>query len=113
MPSFSQLSRSRQILIRLCQSVNFGQIHGLSVRDGEPILKCPPPAVFVDIRLDVEEQQREELSTEDFAHCAELTRLMALLDKIENGEISKIEVRGGLPRKATLENPAGVVARTT
>ena len=101
--SLLQLSQSRQMLVRLCQSVNFGQIHDLSIRDCEPILQCPDPAVFVDVRLDVEAQPRKEMATADFALGAEITRLMALLDKIENGMITKIEVRGGLPRRVTFE----------
>jgi len=91
------------MLIRLCQSVNFGQIHDLSVRDREPILGCPAPTVLIDIRLDSEEHPREEISTADFALVAEVTRLMALLDKIENGKITKIEVRAGLPRRVMFE----------
>src|ERR1700677_1980159 len=108
-----QLSESRQMLVRLCQSVNYGQIHELIVRDHDPILTCPAPAVLVDIRLDVEAQPREEISTTDFALGAEVTRLMALLDKIENGRITKIEVRGGLPRRVTLEHPFALTDRVT
>jgi hypothetical protein len=102
--SFLRLSEPRQVLVRLCQTMNFGQIHDLSVRDREPVLKSPAPAVFVDIRLDAEERPREEISSADFTLRAEVTRLMALLDKIENGKISKIEVRAGLPRRVTLED---------
>lgn len=108
-----QLSESRQMLVRLCQSVNFGQIHDLSVRDGEPILRCPTPAVFIDVRLDVEGQPREEISTADFALSGEIIRLMALLDKIETGKITKIEVRAGLPRRLTLEDRNAVRVRAT
>src|SRR5436190_15874477 len=95
--SLLELSQSRQMLVRLCQSVNFGQINDLSVRDGEPLWQCPAPAVLVDVRLDVEAQPRQEIAAADFALGAEITRLMALLDKIENGKITKIEVRAGLP----------------
>jgi hypothetical protein len=101
--SLLQLSESRQMLVRLCQFVNFGQILDLSVREGEPIWQCPAPAVFVDVRLDVEAQPREETCAADFVFGAEVTRLIALLDKIENGRITKIEVRAGLPRRATFE----------
>ena len=101
--SLLQLSQSRQMLVRLCQSVNFGQIQDLTIRDHEPILRSPAPAVFVDVRLDAEAQPREEVAAPDFALGAEVTRLMALLDKIENGRITKIEVRAGLPRRATFE----------
>ena len=111
--TFLQLSKSRQMLVRLCQSVNFGQIHELSVRDREPILRCPAPAVFVDLRLDVEEQPREEMSGADFALRAEATRLMALLDKIANGKITKIEVRAGLPRRVTFEDRYAVTGRAS
>jgi hypothetical protein len=111
--SFLRLSQSRQMLVRLCQSVNYGQIHDLSVRDREPLLKSPAPTVFVDLRLDAEEQLRQEISTADFALCAEVTRLMALLDKIENGKIAKIEVRAGLPRRVTLEDRYAVTDRAT
>lgn len=111
--SLLQLSESRQMLVRLCQYVSFGQIHDLSVRDGEPILQCPAPAVLVDLRLDVEAQPREEISAADFALGAEVTRLMALLDRIENGRITKIEVRAGLPRRATFEARHAEAGRTS
>jgi hypothetical protein len=101
------------MLVRLCQSVNFGQIHDLSVRDCEPIWQCPAPAVLVDIRLDVEAQPRDEILTADFALGAEVTRLMALLDKIENGKITKIEVRAGLPRRAMFEGRHAATDRAT
>jgi hypothetical protein len=91
--------------------VNFGQINDLSIRDGEPVWKCPAPAVLVDVRLDVEPQPRDEISTADFALGAEVTRLLALLDKIENGKITKIEVRAGLPRRVTLEDRCAVTDR--
>ena len=109
--SLLQLSQPRQMLVRLCQSVNFGQILDLSVRDSEPIWLCPAPAVFVDVRLDVEAQPREEMSAADFALGAEVTRLMALLDKIADGKITKIEVRAGLPRRVTLEGHYAVTDR--
>jgi hypothetical protein len=57
----------------------------------------------VDVRLDVEAQPRDEMAALDFALGAEVTRLMTLLDKVENGKITKIEVRAGLPRRVTLE----------
>ena len=111
--TFLQLSESRQTLVRLCQRVNFGQIHDLSVRDGQSILQCPAPAVFVDIRLDVEATAREEISVADFSLGAEVTRLMALLDKVEDGKVSKIEVRAGHPRRATLESRHAATDRAT
>jgi hypothetical protein len=109
--SFLQLSQNRQMLVRLCQSVNYGTIHDLSVRHREPLLKSPAPAVFVDVQLDADGQPREEISSADFVLSAEIMRMMALLDKIENGKISKIEVRAGLPRRATFEDRHAATGR--
>ena len=102
-PRFSQLSASRQALVRLCQSTNYGHIQDLAVRDCEPVFsgKC---LVFADVKLDSEERPREEAADSDFLLCAEIVRLMTLLDKIHNGKISKLEVRAGLPRRILLEN---------
>jgi hypothetical protein len=58
--------------------------------------------VLVDIRLDSEEPARDELALADFGLCAEVRRLMSLLDHVENGTILKIEVRAGIPRRITL-----------
>jgi hypothetical protein len=102
---FSQLSAQRQSLIRLCQSTNYGHIYDLTVQDREPILTSSPPLVLTDIRLDVEELPREELTLKDFIICVEFHRLLSLLDGIKNGRISRIEIRAGVPRRITLERP--------
>ena len=102
---FSQLSPARQALVRLCQATNYGHIHNLAVRDREPVLTGPAPAVVVDIRLDLEERPRAELAAADFELCAEVARLMSLLARIQHGKISRIEVRAGIPRRIVLERP--------
>ena len=86
-----QLSESRQMLVRLCQTVNFGQIHDLNVRDCEPILLCHVHAVFVDVRLDVETQPREEIATSDFALGAEITRLMGCSTRSETARSQELK----------------------
>jgi hypothetical protein len=60
--------------------------------------------VLVDIRLDSEEPARDELALADFGLCAEVRRLMSLLDQVRNGRISKIEVRAGIPRRITIRD---------
>ena len=101
---FSELSPARQALLRLCQSANYGYIHDLVIRDREPILTGPPCVVLVDVKLDSEEGPSREIANSDFLLCAEVRRLMALLDKIQNGKISKLEIRAGIPRRIILEN---------
>jgi hypothetical protein len=100
---FAHLSPARQSLVRLFQSINYGCVRNLDVRDCEPLLSGPGPIVLVDIRLDSDEPARDELALADFALCAEVRRLMSLLDHVENGTVSRIEVRAGIPRRMTLE----------
>ncbi len=100
---FSGLSAPRQTLVRLFQSINYGSVQALEIRDCEPLLSGPGPNVLVDIRLDSEDPGRDELALGDFALCAEVLRLMSLMHQIRNGRISKIEVRAGIPRRITLE----------
>ena len=89
---FQQLSAPRQALVRLCQRINFGRIEDLELRGGEPVFS-PAPQVFIDVRLD----------WEDFAIPEEMRRLLARLDAIQDGNIERIEVRAGIPRRLIVE----------
>ncbi len=99
---FSGLSSARKALIRLCQSTNYGYIEDLAIRDREPIFS-PPCTVLVDLKLDSEQYARPELAHSDFPLSGEVGRLMALLDQIRDGRISRLEVRAGLPRRIFFE----------
>jgi hypothetical protein len=59
---------------------------------------------MTDIKLDAEERPRGELAAADFTLCTEARRLMSVLDSIQNGKISKIEVRAGVPRRLVVES---------
>jgi hypothetical protein len=48
---FSQLSPSRQAVVRLCQSINHGRIDALHIIGGEPAF-TPEPTVLIDVKLD-------------------------------------------------------------
>lgn len=95
---FSQISAPRQVLVRLCQSVNFGQICSLEVRDSDPVFN-PPPQVLVDVKLDSDEELRPEINLIDFALPAEVCRLLDRLDKLKNATIERVEVRAGIARR--------------
>ena len=95
---FSQLSRPRQALVRLCQNINYGSIQGLRVEDAEPALS-PPPLVLIDVKLDADEVPRPEADLPDFELCDEVCRLMGRLQELTTGMIERIEVRGGIPRR--------------
>jgi hypothetical protein len=100
---FGQLSPPRQSLIRLCQSMNYGSIQDLTVRSREPIFTPSPPLVLTDVKLDADEEPRCEADLSDFVLSIELVRLMLLLDQIEDGKITKIEIRAGIPRRVAVE----------
>ena len=69
----------------------------------EPIFIASPPLVLSDVKLDVDDEPRSEATLSDFVLSAELCRLMLLLDQVDDGKISKIEIRAGIPRKVAIE----------
>lgn len=98
----SELSAPRQALVRLCQSVNFGQIRGLEVRDSDPVFS-PPPELLFDVKLDSDMVPRAELNLTDFVLPAEVCRLMDRLDYVKTATIERIEVRDGVARRVTFK----------
>jgi hypothetical protein len=102
--NFLQLSKPRQVLIRLCQRVNYGSILNVQVTHGEVCFDAPPD-VSVDVRLDSDVPLRHELDLRDFALPAESCRLLAQIDSLKNGIIEKIVVHEGVPRRVVLRGP--------
>ena len=98
---FQELSRPRQVLIRLCQRVNYGSILNLPVRGGEVCLDHIPD-VSVDVRLDGDIGLRQELDLADFDLPIESRRLLCQLDSLQDGLIEKIVVQDGTPRRVVL-----------
>jgi hypothetical protein len=103
-PNFLQLSKPRQVLIRLCQRVNYGSILNVQVIDGDVCFNGPPD-VTTDVKLDGEVALRRELDLKDFALPIESCRLLAQIDFIKNGVIEKIVVQDGVPRRVVLRGP--------
>ena len=99
---FSQLSGPRQALVRLCQALNFGLVHSLDVRGGDPIFESNP-LVLYDLKLDTDEGPRPEMATGDFELSQEVRRLLLKLDELQDGWIERIEVRAGIPRRVAVE----------
>ena len=101
---FSDLPPTRQALVRLCQTINYGSIEHLQVRDGDPVF-CETTRVLIDRKLDSAEPTRLELSLADFVLCREARGLNDQLDGIGTGTIQSIEVRAGIPRRIIFERP--------
>jgi hypothetical protein len=99
----SDLSPSRQALVRLCQRLNFGLIQSIAVRDADPVFD-PNNVVLVDEKLDANDKPRPEAELTDFDLADELCRLMTRLDEIRDGRVERIEVRGGIPRRVVFES---------
>jgi len=106
---FSQLSAPRQALVRLFQSINFGQVLGIVVQNGDPVFH-PEPTVLLDVKLDADEGIRQEADLPDFALRDEVRRLMSRLEGIKQGRIERIEVRAGIPRRVVIERRMTEVA---
>jgi hypothetical protein len=94
----SDLSAPRQALVRLCQSIDYGQVHDLHVRDREPVFS-PEPGVIFEVKLDGDSCQRQESELADFTLRDEVRRRLDRIDKIGTGRIQTIEVRAGIPRR--------------
>lgn len=69
----------------------------------------PPPRIFRDIKLGGGTTSDVNVSSIDFNLKGQVEELLELLKAVRDGEISQIEVRGGIPFKAVVsENPWGV-----
>jgi hypothetical protein len=73
----SDLSQERQALVRLCETINFGSIENLEVRDSEPVFD-PTPIVLRDLKRDSDEAPRPEL----------IRRLPRALTAYRNGHVN-------------------------
>jgi hypothetical protein len=98
----SELSAPQQALVRLCQSIDYGQISDLRVRDREPVFS-PAPTLLLDIKLDAECRRRPEAELADFILCSEVCRLLDRIDELGDGRFERIEVRAGIPRRVIIE----------
>lgn len=105
-----QLSSSRQQLILLLQSIRFGTIGGLHVRDGEPVLQ-PEPRVTRDVKFGCRDESGALNALADISTLKAAHRdLLALLDRVGTGVIDLIEIRHGLPFRATVTSNSTEVA---
>lgn len=101
----TDLSECQRELVKMMQSMNFGRIEGLVVRNGDPVFD-PYPIVLWNIKLCAENGPRREMDKEDFTLKAQVFELFAYFKKIGNGVIRSLEVKNGLPFRITIEEKA-------
>src|ERR1700730_14771951 len=87
---FSELFAPRRALVRLCQSIDYGQVLDLHIRGREPAFN-PLPTVLLDVKLDVDCGGRTESSLEDFTLCDEVCRLMERIEELGDGRFDRLE----------------------
>lgn len=102
----SSLTPARQNLVRVMQDINFGRIEMLPVRGGQPVLD-PRPKIIREIKFCAENGPRQEIKVADFCLKAQVVEFFTFLDEFQNGTISVLEVKHGLPfRMVLVENDA-------
>lgn len=105
--SKSVLPEPESRLIELLQSINFGRIERLQVRNGAPVFE-PGPLIIKKLKMGGHAGSRPEAGLTDFLLKKQVIELLETIRDIGNGEIRSIEVAYGLPHLVELEGEAGV-----
>jgi hypothetical protein len=100
----SDLGPAARRLVELIQSVYFGRVERLVLRDGQPIFD-PAPRVVRTLKLGGSGRNvpRPQAGSEDFPLKKEVVELLDQLELIGDGIVSKIEILHGLPMLLELE----------
>ncbi len=83
------------------QQINHGQIVGLAIRDGEPVL-YPRPLIKYEYKFCGDNGSRPERNAKDFLLKQQVVELLAFFDEQQNIVIDVLEVKHGLPFHMTI-----------
>ena len=92
----SSLSPQRTALLELMQSLRYGWIRHLPVRDGEPE-SDESVAIIQNVKMNGRNDPHPQLAAADYALKREAVALFAQFDALQNGLVEVIEVKDGLP----------------
>lgn len=101
----SALSAPRQRLIELIQSINFGRLEEVPVRNAEPVLD-PTPAIVREIKFGGDNGPRSELLADDFVLKAQLVEMFEHLDRLSDCHVEVLEIKHGLPFRMLIREAA-------
>ena len=88
------------------QSVHFGRIEQLLIRNGEPVL-TPRPHIYCERKFGGENGPHPEVAAANFLLKQQVMELFAFFDQQQNGTIDVLEIKHGLPfRMIVAEVPA-------
>lgn len=99
------LSEMRRQLVELMQSINFGRIENLTIRDGDPVLE-PLPRIVREVKFGGENGPRPERDVRNFLLKTQVVELFHSLDQIDNGVLVVLEIKHGLPFRMLLVESA-------
>ena len=99
------LPSSQKRLLKLMQSVNFGRIEQLVIRNGQPIFD-PPPRVVREIKLGTENSSRPETALEDFVLKKQVRDLFDQFLHLNNATVRTLVIQNGLPIRMSVEEDA-------
>ena len=103
--AIGDLSPPQQKLLDIFREIGFGQILGLSVREGEPLLDSPLRFKRT-VRLDMGIEEPVKGERQPFLLKTEAIRFFHALRVIDDGVVARIQVQEGLPKSMEIEGTA-------
>ena len=97
----SDLSPRRRKLTLSMRELQFGEMLGLEVEDGEPVL-TPPPGIVRDVLHAKDDRKTGSRSPIDFELKQEIIDLLEAFDREQNCKFEVIFVKHGLPFRSRL-----------
>jgi hypothetical protein len=98
----SPLTLQRKRLIELCQSLNFGKIEDLPVREGQPHFDSQT-RVIKEVKFCAENGPRGDFANPRFLHKPQIEDLLRQLDELQDAHIDILEIKHGLPFKMEIQ----------
>ncbi len=101
----NDLSPARRLLLDRMQRVNYGRILNIQVLGGEPVF-TPQTRIERLVRFGGENHSRPESGLDDFELKDKVVELFDLLERMGDGLVLKLEIKGGLPFDMIVEERA-------
>ena len=87
------------------QTINFGRLTNLVVRNGQPTYD-PPPKIIREIKFGGENGPLREFAKEDYLLKDQVVELFRHLQKLGDGTVQSLDIKRGLPFRMTVEGIA-------
>ena len=101
-PTKRELTALRRSLLEQMQTLNFGRILNIQVREGEPRI-TPMTKVERLVRFGGNNHARPEIVLDDFTLKDKVVELFDAIERMGDGLILKLEIKHGLPFDMTVE----------